>query len=221
MLITSLAKLKNHRSPFYAGFVISFLGSLPPGTVNVLLVQIAGSQHFSSACWFALGSVMAELVCVKVCLTLMNKVMKLSIITRLLQWLSLLVLVVLAIVSFIRFSTDEISFGVTSVFHGKSPLLWGFVFMIINPVQIPFWMGWTSVLFENKILTLNAKEDHFYMIGIGSGSVLASVLFIAAGHSISFWLFTHQRLVHFLFGCLFITMALLQARKMIRLKQEK
>jgi len=45
---------------FNAGLVISFLGSLPLGTVNVAALQLSMTEGYLAASWFALGGLLAE-----------------------------------------------------------------------------------------------------------------------------------------------------------------
>lgn len=50
------------------GFLISFLGALPLGTLNVTTFQIAAVKEVSSALWFALAVVLVELIEVRLTL---------------------------------------------------------------------------------------------------------------------------------------------------------
>ena len=50
------------------GLFISFLGMLPPGTLNITAFDIAASGKIDDALWFAIAVVFVELIVVKITL---------------------------------------------------------------------------------------------------------------------------------------------------------
>jgi threonine/homoserine/homoserine lactone efflux protein len=189
-----------------SGFMISFLGSLPLGTVNVLTVQLAASNGAKTALLFAAGCLVAELIYVRISLALRDLVIKVGAIQKILHWISVAILIGLAIASFAatRFSSQPVF---VSLPGGFSPFLFGFILMAVNPVQVPFWFGWTTVLFERKVLLPDTLHYILYMAGVGLGSVSASVLFILAGHFLITWFPHSQGAFHLVMGCLYMLTA--------------
>jgi len=218
---SGLSKSISAPSVFYTGFLISFLGSLPPGTTNVLTMEIAGVGNYSSALFFALGCAMAELICVKACLLLMMKIVRLSFFIRTIQWVSFIFMATLSFASF-RSSLSETTVNPIHLFndHTGSSFVAGFIVMIVNPVQVPFWLGWTTILIERKIPLHQTMESFYYLIGVALGSLVASVLFILMGQLLTPLLIKNQSLFHFLFGCTFAVMAVLQLWR-IRTKRDE
>ncbi|HEY1870482.1 MAG TPA: LysE family transporter, partial [Chitinophagaceae bacterium] len=53
---------------FFTGMLISFLGSLPLGTLNVAALQIAITDGYIAAILFSLGSLLVEMIYVRVSL---------------------------------------------------------------------------------------------------------------------------------------------------------
>lgn len=204
-------------SSLYAGFLISFLGSLPPGTTNIILVEIAGADGLYAAAMFALGGVLAELICVKLCLMIMRRAMHLSIVAKSIQWLSLIFLALLAIAYFILSFHDAAADDVSTLFSRPgSPFPAGFFMMLINPVQLPFWLGWTTIVVGRKSVNFHSHDELFYLSGIALGSLLASALFIFVGHLIASFLASHRTPIRFMLAFTFTMMTLLQARRMWR-----
>jgi len=95
-------------------------------------------------------------------------------------------------------------------------LLAGMVLSAINPLQIPFWFGWSTVLFTRKVLL--PRPDHYnaYIAGIGLGTFAGNAVFIFGGKYLLGTLKAHDALVNLLIGILFLVTALVQARKMIK-----
>jgi len=190
------------------GFLVSFLGSLPPGTTNVLMVQLAATKGYLVSLWFAAGCLLAEVVCVSVCLLVMDKISQSKKLSRSLEWASLIVIVWLIVASFTRTSLV--------IPPHIPPFFFGFIVMILNPVQLPFWFGWTTILTQRKILVPSKKNAVLYVGGIALGSALASALFIAGGRAITDWMSGKEKMIQWLFGSIFVIIAIIQLCKILK-----
>src|SRR3954464_11376598 len=85
---------------FFTGMFISFLGSLPLGTLNVAAMQISILDGAKAAILFSLGSLTAEVVYVRLSLIAMDWIRKQKKIFIFLEWLTLIIVLALAISSF-------------------------------------------------------------------------------------------------------------------------
>src|SRR5215218_9998966 len=84
----------------FTGLFISFLGSLPLGTLNIAAMQIAISDGIQPALLFSLGSLTAEVVYVRLSLIAMDWVRKQQKLFKILEWVTLGIVVALAAASF-------------------------------------------------------------------------------------------------------------------------
>src|SRR6266576_1087941 len=85
---------------FLIGMFISFLGSLPLGTLNVAAMQISITDGYTQAILFSLGSLLVEMIYVRVSLVGMDWIRKQERIFRVLEWITLLIVIALAVSSF-------------------------------------------------------------------------------------------------------------------------
>src|SRR5437867_2034574 len=85
---------------FFTGMFISFLGSLPLGTLNIAAMQISITDGIAPALKFALGSLLAEMIYVRLSLIAMDWVRKQENIFRVLEWVTLAIVLALAVSSF-------------------------------------------------------------------------------------------------------------------------
>src|SRR5215470_13628935 len=76
---------------FFTGMFISFLGSLPLGTLNVAAMQIGITDGYTAAILFSLGSLLVG----------MDWIRKQEKIFKILEWVTLAIVVALAISSFL------------------------------------------------------------------------------------------------------------------------
>lgn len=204
---------------FFTGFLISFLASLPPGMTNIMTVRLAMTGDYISASWFALGILTAEIMYAKLCSVVINQMSRIGFIVKILQGIVLLVFVAMATMSFIASGKEAVHGTAKLIGSDLSPFIFGFLLMAINPVQIPFWLGWTTILLEKRILTSNQHGHISYLLGVGLGSLMASAIFIASGQFLFSFLILKERAVHFIFGSVFAIMAIMHASKLFGVKR--
>jgi hypothetical protein len=73
----------------------------------------------------------------------------------------------------------------------------------INPVQIPFWFGWSTVLFTKNILLPKNSFYNIYITGIGLGTLIGNCVFIFGGKWIVEKLNGNQSLMNWIIGGIF------------------
>jgi threonine/homoserine/homoserine lactone efflux protein len=202
---------------FFVGLLVSFLGSLPLGTLNIAAMQIAIGQGIQSAMLFSLGSLLAEMIYVRLSLVAMDWVRKQKLLLKLLDWLTVLVVVALACSSFYTaMQTKPAPNPVLGVALPK--LVLGFVMSALNPVQIPFWFGWSAVLFSRKVLLPESKQYYLYIAGIGFGTFLGNCIFIFGGQYVAHRIENNQQMLNWIIGGVFVFTAFLQLYKIARHK---
>ena len=202
---------------FYTGLLISFLGSLPLGTLNVAAMQISVSDGLRPALLFSLGSLTAEIIYVRLSLVAMDWIRKQEKLFRILEWITLFIIIALAVSSFYAAThpKEHKNFILSSTL-GRYWL--GLAMSALNPVQIPFWFGWSTVLFTKKVLLPRSDYYNTYILGIGLGTLLGNCVFIFGGQLITNVLNTNEHILHWVIGGIFAVTALIQIWRMIRHK---
>ena len=202
---------------FFTGMLISFLGSLPLGTLNIAAMQIAISDGLQPAIWFSLGSLTAEVVYVRLSLVAMDWVRKQKKLFKILEWVTLAIVVALAVSSFYAALHPRVEKNVILSSQVHRYLL-GLGMSAVNPVQIPFWFGWSTVLFTKGVLLPKNSHYNIYIIGIGLGTLIGNCLFIFGGALIADKINNNQSILNLVIGGIFALTALIQLYKMIRKK---
>lgn len=200
---------------FFTGLAISFLGTLPLGTLNIAAMQISVSDGIRPAMYFVIGALLVEIIYVRVSLVAMNWVMKHKKLFRWLEWLSIVIVLALAVSSFIAAADPEVKKNV--LLSGNIHRFWlGVLMSALNPVQIPFWFGWSTVLFTKNILQHKDSHYNFYIVGIGFGTFIGNLVFIFGGRFVVDVLNTNQKILHLVIGCIFLITAVILIIKMKR-----
>ncbi len=199
--------------------LISFLGSLPLATMNVAAMQIAISESIFSAMLFSLGSLLVEVIYVRLSLVAIQWIEKQKKLFKILEYVTLLIILALAAASFYAAMHPEVKKNV--VLSSTLPkFVLGAAMCAVSPGQIPFWLGWSTVLFTKKILLPKNSHYNAYIIGIGIGTFIGNCIFIFGGLLIAQRISRNQHIVNWVIGGIFLVTALLQIWGMIRKKKK-
>jgi len=204
---------------FFTGLMISFLGTLPLGTLNIAAMQISVSDGIRPAIYFILGALIIEMIYVRVSLVAMNWVLKQKGLFRFLEWITLLVLVALSVSSFIAAADPRVQKNILLSNHVHRFWL-GMIMSAVNPVQIPFWFGWSTVLFSRNILEHKASHFNMYIGGIGFGTLIGNMVFILGGRLIVDRLNANQQMLQYIIASVFAITALILLWKMLKKKND-
>lgn len=190
---------------------------MPLGTLNVAAMQISVTDGLRPAILFSLGSLTAEIIYVRLSLVAMDWIRKQDRLFRILEWVTLFIIIALAVASFYAAThpKEDENFILSSTL-GRYWL--GLVMSALNPVQIPFWFGWSTVLFTKKVLLPRSDYYNTYILGIGLGTLLGNCLFIFGGQLITNVLDSNEPILHWVIGGIFAITALVQIWRMARKK---
>lgn len=200
--------------------MISFLGTLPLGTLNIAAMQISVSDGIRPAMYFVIGALLIEMLYVRISLIAMKWIMKNKRVFRWLEWVSILIVLALAVSSFVAAADPEVKKNV--LLSGGIHRFWlGVMMSALNPVQIPFWFGWSTVLFTRNVL--QHKQSHFntYIAGIGTGTFAGNLVFIFGGRFVVESLNTNQKVMSWIIGGIFLVTAIILMIKVIRKRDLK
>ena len=202
---------------FFTGLFISLLGTLPLGTLNVAAMQISVTDGVGPAINFSLGVLLVEMLYVRVSLVGIDWMRKQEKFFRWFGWFSVLIVIALAVSSFVAAADPHVKKNV--ILSGTLHRFWlGVTMSALNPMQVPFWFGWSSVLFAKKILL--PRNDHYnvYISGIGIGTFIGIAIFIFSGQFLVKGLNAHQKMMNWIIGGIFAVTALIMIWKLSRKK---
>lgn len=200
--------MKKNYKLFFSGLAISTIGALPLGTLNVFAMKISQAKGIAAGFAFSIGVLLIEMIYVFFTLKLFRFLLRKKKAMMVTRWISISIFFLIGISFF--FPTHSIFLNSPSSLSFEFPFVTGLVMSAINPVQIPFWMGWNAILIERKILELNIEKGIVWILGIGCGTLLALSFFIMSGPSIVNWLGIESQLLNRLIGCIFLITGFIQ-----------
>jgi len=199
------------------GMLVSFLGSLPLGTLNIAAMQISITDGVMAAILFSAGSLLAEIIYVRISLVAMDWIRKQEKILKALEWVTLIIVLALAAASF--YAALHPSVSKNAILDSPMPkFVLGFVMSALNPVQIPFWFGWSTVLFTKNVLLPKNSHYNIYIIGIGIGTFIGNCVFIFGGRLVADKISNNQDILSWVIGGIFALTAIFQLWRIIKKK---
>jgi threonine/homoserine/homoserine lactone efflux protein len=199
---------------FLWGMMISFLGSLPLGTLNVAAMQIGIQESIRDALYFSFGSLLVEMVYVRISLVGIDWVRKQEKLMKAMEWITLGIVLALAAGSFIA-ATKHAEAKNVLLNNNMHRFLLGMFMCAINPVQIPFWFGWSTVLFSKKILEPVNSHYNSYIVGIGLGTLAGNAVFIFGGKWMVQRIHNSEQYLNWVIGGIFSLTAIIQLWKIL------
>jgi len=202
---------------FFTGIFISFLGALPLGTQNLAAMQIAISDGMQPALLFSLGLIVADIFYIYITLLAMQWIQKQKKLFKALECVTLVIVIALAASNFYAATHPAVQKNVL-LSNSIPRFILGIILNGVNPMQIPFWFGWSTVLFTKKILQPRWKHYNLFVSGACVGFSAAILIFIFGGRLIADRISNNQDIVYFVIGGIFTITAIIQIWKMIRKK---
>ncbi len=200
---------------FFTGMLISFLGSLPLGSLNMSAMQVAITENTRNAIQFSLGVALIEILYVRLSLQGIDWILANQELFYILEWITVFIFIIIAASSFWVASKKNTATK-NILLNNKMNRFWlGFTMSAINPVQIPFWFIWSTYLLSNKILLPVTLHFNIYTAGIGTGTLIGLALFIFAGRWLLNKLNASHRIINIIVGIIFIISAAIQLYRVV------
>lgn len=200
---------------FWVGWLVSFLGQLPLGTMSITSTQIAVQENFSNAWKYAIGVALIEIIYVRLTVSGVDWIMQHELVFQILGWLTVVVFLVLGVFSFIEARKQETEKKALLLNNNLHRFFLGASMSALNPAQIPFWFIWSSYLLDNHVLVSGFAEFNVFTFGCGFGTITGLAVYMYGGNWLIVKMKTSSKTLNSLMGIIFIIAALAQFYRMV------
>lgn len=179
---------------FLLAFIFSFIGSIPPGTLNLTILQVGLEKKMAVAWRFALAAAIVEYPYAWIAVTFEKFILSSSTVLTNLQLITGVVMLTLGIINIIAAKSPS----TFSIRFSKSGFRRGIFLSILNPLAIPYWIVITAYLESHNWIALQTPlRLHAYLLGValGSGALLIALSYLANRMSGSFQQNTKMKLI--------------------------
>jgi hypothetical protein len=193
-----------------AGFVLSFIGSIPLGYLNVVGFQIYEKSGVQPTIYFLLGVICIEFLVINFTLIFAKKLAENKKLTKYIEVFSVVFMFLLAAVFY--FGTNTKTDYATSFRY--MPFVLGLVLSSLNFIQIPFWTGWNLYLLNQNYIEISNYKKYFYLLGTVMGTFFGMLgLILSLNYFASNVEFLSKYLIKFIIPAVFLGLGFFQGYK--------
>jgi threonine/homoserine/homoserine lactone efflux protein len=159
---------------FFIAFFFSFIGTIPPGTINLTIIQL-GLEHRISTAWrFALAASLIEYGYAWLAVEFENLITSSPAVTGNFELIAAVVMITLGTISLVSSKRPS---ALAQRFN-ESGFRRGIILGLLNPLALPFWVAMTAYIKSQGWITLSTNvELHCYLLGVSVGGLALMMLF--------------------------------------------
>ena len=196
------------------GFLVSFIGSIPLGYLNVVGFEIYSKRGLLTTVCFLLGVILIEFFVIYFTLIFANRLASNKKLTKFIEGFSIIFMVVLAFVFYFTASKSTNEGNEFSDFGYWGTFTTGIVLNCLNFVQIPFWTGWNLYLLNGNYIEVSNNRKYFYVLGTIVGTFFGMLVLILSLHYFASNVdFLSKYLMKFIIPFVFLALGIFQAVK--------
>ncbi len=152
-------------------FVVSYFGSIPPGTINITTMQLAIQNHRRAAFFFALAASLTEFVYAGITVRFQIFLSERPDFTENFQLITAIAMISLGVINLFSKSNTQALMAKAGSIQGRFGFKRGVILGVLNPLTIPFWLTVTAFLQSNHWINLVGMNYWWYLIGLSSGTL--------------------------------------------------
>lgn len=194
-------------------FVVSYVGSIPPGTINVSVMQLAMLKKRRAAIFFAFAASAVEFIYAGITVQFHIFLNNNQTISSYFQIITAIALIGLGLSNIFSKSTSS-SVKVDTKITGRHGFLRGLILGFLNPMTIPFWLAITTYLENDDWINVEGYGFWMYLIGLASGTFCLLLTVNASGRRFT-RIADNQFLVHKVPGFLLLGLGIYFLGKLV------
>jgi len=169
----------------FIGFLVSFLGSLPLGYLNIIGVDIFSKLGIDSLIFYLFGVILVEAVVIYFTVIFANQLAENKKILKVIDFFGVFFFLLLAYLFYAHSNQSSEELNYLDDYNHYSPFVIGMVLCSLNFLQIPFWMGWNLYLINAEYISLAKKLKFYYIIGTLIGTFFGMLAVIVLLNTLS------------------------------------
>lgn len=206
--------------PFVIGFIISLMGALPFGYINVIGLQLLIEQGNYAIFLFVLGIISVEMVVLKIVSIISQWLVRQIKLLFFIDMFTIMFFFAIGIYFLMNINnTKNFSLGEHSLV--AFPFVLGLILNGINFIQWPYWSGIYIFLFRNEKLTERKLHQNLFILGALLGTFAGMYVFAYCGR---YFLIDNEidinKYLNGVFSVLFISLGFLQFGKILLKKKQ-
>ncbi|RWZ89855.1 MAG: lysine transporter LysE [Hydrotalea sp. AMD] len=197
------------------GWLVSFLGQLPLGTMSITATHIAILESFKNAWRYAIGVALIEILYLRLVLVGVQWIYAHKLLFTIIGWLTVVFFLLFAIISFVMVIKNKANEKNILLQNKLNRFVLGMSMSALNPAQIPFWFIWSTYLINAKVLQVNTLSLNVFTIGCGIGTITGLAFYMHGGNWLIKKMNAGARTLNIIMGIVFLFAAMIQLYRML------
>ena len=199
------------------GFIVSFVGSLPLGYLNIIGVEVFSKFGMNSLVFYLLGVIVVEAVVIYFTVIFAKQLAENKKLMKSIDFFAVFFLLLLAYLFYAHSNQTPEEHNYLEGYVQYSPFLIGMVLCGLNFLQIPFWMAWNLYLMNAKYISLGSKLKFHYIFGTLVGTFFGMLSVIILLDSLSQKILDYSKIIiPIVIPLFFIVLAFFQTFKVYK-----
>lgn len=169
-----MQKLKN----IFVGFLISFIGSIPLGYLNVVGYEVYKKFGLEETIFYLFGVISIEFLVIYLTLLFANQLIANKKLIKFIEAFSIIFMLLLAYIFYSSASKEAENQSVLEKYVDYSPFVVGLILSCLNFIQIPFWTSWNLYLLNGNYIEISKSRKYFYVLGTVLGTFCGMLVLI-------------------------------------------
>jgi threonine/homoserine/homoserine lactone efflux protein len=169
-----MQKLKN----IFVGFLISFIGSIPLGYLNVVGYDVFQQFGLNATVLYLFGVICIEMFVIYFTLIFAKQFMENKKLIQYIEGFSVLFMFLLAYIFYSSATKQATETSVLEKYVEYSPFVVGVILSSLNFIQIPFWTSWNLYLLNGNYIEISKSRKYFYVVGTLIGTFSGMLVLI-------------------------------------------
>jgi hypothetical protein len=193
------------------GFVVSFLGSIPLGYLNVIGFDIYNHSGIASVVPYLFGVITVEAFVIYFTLIFAKQLISNKKLLKIIAGFSVLFMFLLAYIFYASAAKTSSQTSILTEYKNHSPYFIGLFLSGLNFIQIPFWVGWNLYLLNAKYIEMAGSKKYLYVFGTLIGTFCGMLGLILSLHYLTSQTdFFAKYLMRFIIPAVFIGLGIFQ-----------
>lgn len=152
------------------GFIVSFIGSVPLGYLNIIGFEIYSLLGMNSLIFYLLGVIFVEVFVIYFTLIFANQLVNNKKLMKAIDFFAVFFLLFLAYTFYAQSNQTTENDNGLEKFMMYSPFFIGVFLNCINFLQVPFWTGWNLYLINGNFIVIDKRLKYYYVFGTVVGT---------------------------------------------------
>ncbi len=201
------------------GWLVSFLGQLPLGTMSITATQIAVSEGFSAGWKYSVGVAIIEIVYVRLTVSGVAWIVQHHTFFEAVNWLTVALFLTLGTITLVSALKQQGDKKPVLLNNKLDRFVLGVTMSALNPAQIPFWFVWSSYLINLHVLKTGAEDFNLFSTGCALGTICGLAVYMYGGNWLIVKMKANTKILNIIMGIVFIIAALAQLYRIFFVKE--